>query len=388
MTEPEPKDGEPGPAKKEQPQQSTGQLFDQAQAHANIAAALEGIKALLGGGGTKEAVPDADDEWLLARETAHRIAAKIVDLGIAELKAMTDCRASGDDSGLANVWEEVCAQVQGEHSIFLAAYEDIIESILFNAVTALNLIERQSLWLLTSNGEEWEREGDDKEKDIKDRSPPVFVDDIVDYLNELLLTSAADFENENIRNYLYDDVGNDDDEESEAEDDDSDFGIGDPPPDDAAFIQSNVEGRSLADVAHWLADNVAPADRATALKALDNLKALERCCVTLSFRLAHVTDRVPVELFTARSITAYTFGKAMSCVEVWVNGADVTGKVGVSYETLLHELVRASALSEGAGVLVGPEVTTDDDRRDYSYVENVGGRHTVDQQAVGRTVLT
>ncbi len=163
---------------------------------------------------------------------------------------------------------------------------------------------------------------------------------------------------------------------------------GDPPPDVAAFIQAHVEGKSLMDVAHWLADNVAPADRATALKALDNLEALERCCVTLSFRVAHVLDRVPIELFTARSITAYTFGKAISCVEVWVNGAEVTGKVCMSYETILQELVRASALREGAGVLVGPEVATDDDRRDHSYVENVGGRHTVYQQAVGRTVLT
>ena len=251
----------------------------------------------------------------------------------------------------------------------------------------------------TKLGQEWQEENEDKSGSLT-----FFGSDVVEYLLGLLLAKAEDYENKNIRDFLDDNVGNDDEEEEEEEEEEDDEGEGDgdrdeeggdavvnngdPPPDDAAFIQSNVEGRSLADVAHWLADNVAPADRATALKALDNLKALERCCVTLSFRLAHVTDRVPVELFTARSITAYTFGKAMSCVEVWVNGADVTGKVGVSYETLLHELVRASALSEGAGVLVGPEVTTDDDRRDHSYVENVGGRHTVDQQAVGSIVLT
>lgn len=45
------------------------------------------------------------------------------------------------------------------------------------------------------------------------------------------------------------------------------------------------------------------------------------------------------------AVTCYTFGKSIASVEVWANGVDVTGKVGVSYA--------AGDRSRSAGELAG-----------------------------------
>lgn len=37
---------------------------------------------------------------------------------------------SGDNSGLANVWDELCVQVQGEHSYYWDAYLETIDDFL------------------------------------------------------------------------------------------------------------------------------------------------------------------------------------------------------------------------------------------------------------------
>ncbi|MEZ4799165.1 MAG: hypothetical protein R2809_05155 [Flavobacteriales bacterium] len=49
---------------------------------------------------------------------------------IKELFSMNDkaMLLSGEDSGLRNVWEEICVQVQGENSYFIQQYDNCIIS--------------------------------------------------------------------------------------------------------------------------------------------------------------------------------------------------------------------------------------------------------------------
>lgn len=151
----------------------------------------------------------------MAASTENAIILDTID----RLTAMTDCRLSGDDSILQNVWEEVCVQAQAEHSVYWDAYIETIESLLVQAVNALTPVERQNLWLRTDNGEEWEGENDVSEGAGADiAKPPVYLDDIVDYLKDRLLTTAYDYENVNIRDYLEGVSDDEDEDEDEGED--------------------------------------------------------------------------------------------------------------------------------------------------------------------------
>lgn len=117
---------------------------------------------------------------------------------IKQLRSMDQAMLSGDDSGLKNSWEEVCAQVQGEQSYFWDAYEDTIRQFLEDEVSRLPLHERRAVWLQTENGMAYL---DLEEEDSG--SVPYSVDDIVQYmLDEYVLPAAVEYSNPRIRKYL------------------------------------------------------------------------------------------------------------------------------------------------------------------------------------------
>ena len=118
----------------------------------------------------------------------------------------------------------------------------------------------------------------------------------------------------------------------------------DPDDKEAAFVQSNVEGKSLLEVAQWIESAGAPSERLIASKVIDRLQMLQRAGVALNFKVAHVGDKIPVSLANARGMASYNFGKNDSRIDVWVNGSDVTGKVGMSPYIVLHELVHAATM--------------------------------------------
>ena len=129
---------------------------------------------------------------------AAAIATTIVDGAIASLAAMTDCRKPGGDSGLVNLWEEVCVQMQGEKSLLWDGYLDTINSLLSPSVDALNPDEKHSLWLATDGGWEWQFDEDQREAD-----PLAFnTEEMVDSLKDQLLANAGEFRSTNIRSFL------------------------------------------------------------------------------------------------------------------------------------------------------------------------------------------
>ena len=98
---------------------------------------------------------------------------------------MNDC-LSGDDSGLTNVWEEVCVQVQFEQSVAWDAYLQVIEGLAEGYVADLKKHELDALWLATPAGEDWSCE------DEEERGPfnPI-TDDIVRYVVDAVLSKAC-----------------------------------------------------------------------------------------------------------------------------------------------------------------------------------------------------
>jgi hypothetical protein len=69
-----------------------------------------------------------------------------------------ECRQSGDDSPLENVWEEFKAQIQGEQSGLFESYEETIRSLCTSVVSKLAPAERMLLWLESEAYWNWDED--------------------------------------------------------------------------------------------------------------------------------------------------------------------------------------------------------------------------------------
>ena len=109
---------------------------------------------------------------------------------------MTNGMQSGDDSGLKDIWDEVCVQVQAQQSIFWNLYSDTIWEIVAREVEKLDILIKQAIWLQTSEAAEL-----DDEDDID--SIPYSDTEITDHImHQYVLNAAANWSNERIREYL------------------------------------------------------------------------------------------------------------------------------------------------------------------------------------------
>lgn len=150
---------------------------------------------------------------------------KLVKDAIRSLKEMDSQEMLSGDSGLKNVWEEVCVQVQDEQSFFWEAYEETIEGLLTGCVEALDNTARLALWATTDTGRDHidDHQADDEGAlDI-----PMDVHEIVAMLKDNLLSAAANHESPSISRFLrrheddYDEL-EDDEEEDGGEEEDTD----------------------------------------------------------------------------------------------------------------------------------------------------------------------
>ena len=123
--------------------------------------------------------------------------------------------------------------------------------------------------------------------------------------------------------------------------------FGDPDPKESSTVQAGVGGKSPVQAATFLINNAPnPAYRMIAEKVRGTLQRLEASGIRFEpVRVAHLGDRVPSQLRYARGITNNINSSVPPYVEIWLNGSDVTGKVGLSYEVTLHELVHAATQS-------------------------------------------
>jgi hypothetical protein len=110
---------------------------------------------------------------------------------------------SADDSGLLNVWDEVCVQCQVDQSVFWDTYVDVIDRFLNDEVCKENTEFREAMWLQTEQGEEWLREIEDLEDYSPDRRNICVVDDdVVDWARQELLERAGSWSNVRIEHYV------------------------------------------------------------------------------------------------------------------------------------------------------------------------------------------
>lgn len=107
---------------------------------------------------------------------------------------------SGDDSGLLNAWEEVCAQAQGETSAFWGAYVELIDSFFKARVGALEREEQLALWVMTESG--WDYVYDHHaDESAAEADIPLDLTEIVDMLRSELMTKAENYESSTLDDY-------------------------------------------------------------------------------------------------------------------------------------------------------------------------------------------
>ncbi|BAP80333.1 hypothetical protein MT1_3158 [Pseudomonas sp. MT-1] len=133
----------------------------------------------------------------IARDLGEALCRRMVGGCIRDLQRMQGHMLSGDDSGLINTWDEICVQQQIEHSFSWHAYAATMDALLEHRVSQLRPYELDALWLLTPQGDDWDCELEDERETY-----PVSEHDVVDYLQDELLTEAANWSNARISSYL------------------------------------------------------------------------------------------------------------------------------------------------------------------------------------------
>ena len=104
---------------------------------------------------------------------------------------------SGEDSGLANFWDEVCVQLQGEESTFWHSYQSLIASVSQKEASKYEHLDLRLMWLRTDAGMDWTIESDEPSEVV-----PFSEEDIAEEVSARLQSQAADWSNERIRRYL------------------------------------------------------------------------------------------------------------------------------------------------------------------------------------------
>lgn len=125
----------------------------------------------------------------------ERCAKSLVRRFIGDLQEMQDT-LFGDDSGLENVWDEICVQKQVEESYGWEVYEITVRALIGGSVEEMPHEQKVVLWLLTPEGESWK---DENESD--DEKPSPDAGDIENYLFDRLMSIASDYVNDRIIQY-------------------------------------------------------------------------------------------------------------------------------------------------------------------------------------------
>ena len=106
----------------------------------------------------------------------------------------------GDDTPLANAWEDICIQEQqGDRSVFWdSTYEAPLLAIIEGELAKLDELTRSAIWHQTDDGGDW-----DWDEDANEPPEGYFNENLARYiLGNYVLPAAEDYSNARIRKYL------------------------------------------------------------------------------------------------------------------------------------------------------------------------------------------
>ena len=122
----------------------------------------------------------------------------------------------GDDSGLQNVWEEYCVQVQGEETMIMNIHEDMIADYAMDEIKKLPIEVQILLSYMGSKSGDYELP--------ENENPYILCEDwIIKEISSNIWRKAADYESQNITSYLtglYEEEEEEEEEDPDHDDDD------------------------------------------------------------------------------------------------------------------------------------------------------------------------
>lgn len=137
----------------------------------------------------------------------HQIARKIADAACKRICRQTirACRQiepvlMGDDTPLANAWEDICVQEQqGDRAYdWDDSYGATLLAIIEGELAELDEPTRSAIWHETDNGGDW-----DWDEEASDPPEGYFNNDLASYiLSEYILPAAENYTNTRIQKYL------------------------------------------------------------------------------------------------------------------------------------------------------------------------------------------
>lgn len=143
----------------------------------------------------------------LVEESGKQIVQRLARSWIRQLqkiKRENQMMQSPEDSGLVNLWDEICVQIQEERSIFWDLYEDYLRKMICSQLEErCSRNELEILWCQTKLFQELAEE----EEGLSGKnSPPwkgICMEELTDWCLSKLLDAAADYGNERIEKYIY-----------------------------------------------------------------------------------------------------------------------------------------------------------------------------------------
>lgn len=152
-----------------------------------------------------------EPEKFIIRQFAESMGNIIASNTIKELQKLP-AELLGVDSGLKNVWEEICVQVQDIDTVFWKEYEYTIATIVLDHFNQLKDHEKTALWFQTQSGKDWLIDTEmEKVKNDNGLAPLIIVDDIIHYIvGSFILIKAEEWTNKRIDKYLNNRIYDDD----------------------------------------------------------------------------------------------------------------------------------------------------------------------------------
>lgn len=139
---------------------------------------------------------DRLSESAIVVEVARQALKRIVRKVIKDISQM-GVTLSGDDSELANTWDEICVQIQFEQSHCWDVYDETVRAIVCGYVHEMPAYEREAIWHQTDNGMDWHCD------ELEDRSPHYDVEtDVVQYITDAVYSEANNWSNKRIRAFI------------------------------------------------------------------------------------------------------------------------------------------------------------------------------------------
>lgn len=136
-------------------------------------------------------------EYRIARELGEAVVNSLVNACIRDLQRMSnDFPVLDDLCELHNVWDVICVRLQLGPSFRSCPYQQTIDLLIEGRLEGMPLYERDALWLLTEEGNDWGCELEEERDEY-----PVMSQHLVGYVQGELLDRALYWRNARISRY-------------------------------------------------------------------------------------------------------------------------------------------------------------------------------------------